>query len=126
MNSADKDKEKLKRSYIDAEDLYVDFVQAHFDTFNSYLQWETDSADLIANWRIEREFRILEGCKAGLNIQALKGNAAAVTNLRALLGMTNAPGRPRGTRIENDPEYQATLEQRLHEDFANDVARLAK
>ena len=119
-------KKTLKRAFIDSSDLYEDFVRTQFKDFDQYLVWVDSNQEIMETWLVEREFRILEGCKSGLYDQALRGNSAAVSNLRALLGLTNSPGRPRGTKQDLDPEYQAALLKRTNDSFAEDVARLLK
>ena len=116
----------IEQAYIAADNIYEDFVKVHFENFEQYLQWESDNQKVIELWKAEREFRLVEGCKSGLYEQALKGNAAAVTNLRSLLGLTNSPGRPKGKTSEKDSEYQAALKKREEESFMADVERLMK
>ncbi len=119
-------KESLKRAFIDSGDLYEDFVRTKFKSFEQYLEWSETNSEVMQTWLVEREFRILEGCKSGLYDQALRGNSAAVSNLRALLGLTNSPGRPRGSKQDLDAEYQAALAKRTCDDYAEDAARLLK
>ena len=119
-------KQSLKRAFIDSGDLYEDFVRKKFKSFEQYLEWADTNNEVMQTWLVEREFRILEGCKSGLYDQALRGNSAAVSNLRALLGLTNSPGRPRGSKQDLDAEYQAALAKRTSDDYAEDAARLLK
>ncbi|MBN9669483.1 hypothetical protein [Roseibium aggregatum] len=69
-------------------------------------------------------FRILECTTSGLVKQAMKGNAAAVTHLRYILGMNRPVGRPRGSR-ELSPEHKEAIEKRIRDEYQADIDRMA-
>ncbi len=114
----------LKQPYIDSDNLY-DFVKEQFDSYEDWLEYEVVNAKPLLSWESERLFRIIESAKQGLIEQSVKGNAAAVSHLRSLLGMNQAPGRPVGKNGDSLEKRQA-IEQRLQDEYADDVERLTK
>jgi hypothetical protein len=113
----------LKQTYIDSDNLYT-FVKAEFLTYNDWLEYEDDNAEKINSWEAERLFRIIESSKQGLIEQSIKGNAAAVSHLRSLLGLGGTVGRPRGKNGDS-LEKRDALDRRLLEDYAYDIDRMA-
>ena len=114
----------LKQAYIDSDNLY-DFVKEQFLSYEDWLEYEVVNAKPLLSWESERLFRIIESAKQGLIEQSVKGNAAAVSHLRSLLGMNQPPGRPVGKNGDSHEKRQA-IEQRLQDEYADDVARLTK
>jgi len=114
----------LKQAYIDSDNLY-DFVKEQFLSYEDWLEYEVDNTKSLLSWESERLFRIIESAKQGLIEQSVKGNAAAVSHLRSLLGMNQPPGRPVGKNGDSHEKRQA-IEQRLQDEYADDVARLTK
>ncbi len=114
----------LKQPYIDSDNLY-DFVKEQFDSYEDWLEYEVVNAKPLLSWESERLFRIIESAKQGLIEQSVKGNAAAVSHLRSLLGMNQPPGRPVGKNGDSLEKRQA-IEQRLQDEYADDVERLTK
>ncbi len=114
----------LKQTYIDSDNLY-DFVKEQFDSYEDWLEYEVVNAKPLLSWESERLFRIIESAKQGLIEQSVKGNAAAVSHLRSLLGMNQPPGRPVGKNGDSLEKRQA-IEQRLQDEYADDVERLTK
>lgn len=114
--------QQLKQKYIDSDNLY-EFVKAEFVSYQDWLEYEQDNADDLEAWESERLFRIIESSKQGLIQQSVKGNAAAVSHLRSLLNLKQAPGRPKG-KNGMDEERQAILEANTHAQYLEDAARL--
>ena len=114
----------LKQAYIDSDNLY-DFVKEQFDSYEDWLEYEVDNAKQLLSWENQRLMRIIESAKQGLIEQSVKGNAAAVSHLRSLLGMNQPPGRPKGANGDSLEKRQA-LEQRLQDEYAQDVKRLTQ
>ena len=114
----------LEEAYTQADDLYQ-FMVDNFSSFKEWQEFETTNGELIDEWEEHRLWRIKEQAKAGLVGAASKGNAAAWQAVRHLLSIpTNPVGRPKGTALERDPDYQAALEARLLDDYNKDVNRL--
>ncbi|WP_346906541.1 hypothetical protein [uncultured Roseibium sp.] len=113
----------FKAAYVQSDNLW-DFVQSHFPDFQRWLAFEEENKEAIDKWEEERLFRILECTTSGLVTQAMKGNAAAVTHLRSILGMSRPVGRPKGTR-NLSPEYQEAIQRRILDEYEQDAVRLA-
>ena len=116
--------QELKQKYIDSDNLY-DFVKEEFFSYQDWLEYEEENAQVLAEWEAERLFRIIESSKQGLIQQSVKGNAAAVSHLRSLLNMKAAPGRPKG-KNGMDEERLATMEANLRDQYLEDADRLLK
>ena len=114
----------LEESYTQADDLYQ-FMSDNFPSFKDWQEFELTNGDTIDEWEEHRLWRIKEQAKAGLVSSAVKGNAAAWQAVRHLLSIPSNPvGRPKGTALERDPDYQAALEARLQSELDQDVARM--
>lgn len=115
---------ELEKAYTQSDDLYQ-FMSENFSSFSEWQHFEIDNETLIASWEEHRLWRIKEQAKAGLVGSAVRGNAAAWQAVRHLLSIpTNPVGRPSGTKLERDPDYQAALEARLLGEYADDVDRM--
>jgi hypothetical protein len=113
---------KLRRTYVASDDLYC-WVGDYFESFDDWLDFESEYAESIEKWEQERTFRIIESAKSGLINEVIKGNASAVSQLKSLLGIQRPVGRPKGTTNLTD-EHKEALDVRLIEEFNQDVARL--
>jgi len=116
--------QELKQKYIDSDNLY-DFVKEEFVSYQDWLEYEEDNAQVLAEWEQERLFRIIESSKQGLIQQSIKGNAAAVSHLRGLLNLKAAPGRPKG-KNGMDEERLERMEALDQARIQEDVDRLLK
>ena len=114
--------QQLKQAYIDSDNLY-EFVKEQFPSYQDWLEYEQDNVDALAAWESERLFRIIESSKQGLIQQSVKGNAAAVSHLRSLLNLKQAPGRPKGQN-GMDEERQAIMEANIQAQYLEDAERL--
>jgi len=114
----------LKAAYIGSDNLY-DFVKEEFLSYEDWLEYEEDNREELNLWESQRIFRIIESAKQGLIEQSIRGNAAAVSHLRSLLGFSAPVGRPR-KKNGDSPEKREALERRLQQEFDEDVARMKK